>query len=65
MKSVKRKLFLGFSSIIFLILIFLSYSAIKLFSFNQEKEIFNQVDSSLDEIIFYVKKNSDKKNSNY
>lgn len=59
MKSVKAKLFTGFVSVIFIILIILSIISIKLFSFNQEKELFQQIDDTLEKVIVFIKNSSD------
>jgi methyl-accepting chemotaxis protein len=59
MKSVKAKLFTGFISVIFIILVLLSILSIKLFSFNQEKELLEQIDDTLDKVITFIRNNTD------
>ncbi len=59
MKSVKSKLFVGFSAVIFIILLALSILAIKLFSFSQKNELFEKIEQTMYETYSFVESNSD------
>ncbi len=61
MKSVKSKLFFGFTVVIFIILLVLSFISIKLFSFTQESELFTQIDQTMSNTYTFIEKNSDTK----
>jgi len=60
MRSVKTKLFLGFVSVIFIILFLLSVFAIKLFYINQEKDSIEQINTIITQITVFIKNNPDK-----
>ena len=60
MRSVKTKLFLGFVSVIFIILFLLSVFAIKLFYINQEKDSIEQINTIITKITVFIKNNPDK-----
>ena len=60
MRSVKTKLFLGFASVIFIILFLLSVFAIKLFYINQEKDSIEQINTIITKITVFIKNNPDK-----
>ena len=61
MKSVKSKLFIGFSIVIFVILLLLSFVSIELFSYNQENESLSLIDQTAQESALIVETSNDEK----
>jgi signal transduction histidine kinase len=61
MRSVKSKLFIGFASVIFIILLMLSFFSTQLFYINQENERIEQINSIITELTLFIEKNSDQK----
>lgn len=60
MKSVKSKLFVGFSIVIFIILLLLSFVSIELFSYNQERESLSLIDETAKNTTLLVEERNDE-----